>query len=659
LLTENDPKKIWKSINWDGSIEEVQEASPSDQDFKLHFEQLLNPAERGDEEAIDVSELPYIPILDDPITESEVEEAAETCKETKSFIGMTPAIFKCMPAIWITFVTQMMNLIFCGNILSYPVKWAYSKLVVLFKKGVRLVCGNYRGLSIGDTLGKVYAKVLGNRLKLWMNVDSCQAGGTEKRGCIEHILGLRLIINYAKHQKQKLFIVFVDFSKAYDRVPRWILFDILKKLGCGKRFLLAVIAIYKDTVNILNSQYIKATIGVKQGGPMSCLLFIIYLNVLALMLKTVGNDSYLADVHALMLMDDTVLLGSSRKKVIEKFTILMNFCLRYGMVVNDLKTNIMVINGTKKDRESFVVQNVVVKHTTSYIYLGSPFTENGNIRTVIKLHVKTRSKDLNKFRIFCRQNETMPYIFKKMVLDAVITTSLLYGCETWLVDNAKDVEKLYIGAVKAVLGVRETTRNDTVLIEAGMPSTTELIRKRATKFAKNELIDFDRNETPLRRIFKICELKQTNGYRFIKDLITPNGDPEISSLLQRFETETGSKALSYKRINPQLDVHPVYKRKVYVNERERLVFTKLRLCSHHLKIETGRWARIDVEDRLCECGGGIQDESHVLLSCPKTEHIRAQFNVTQEEYATLGVLMDEMDVDDVVSFVYCCMKIFK
>jgi hypothetical protein len=216
LLTENDPKKIWKSINWDGSIEEVQEASPSDQDFKLHFEQLLNPAESGDEEAIDVSELPYIPILDDPITEAEVEEAAETCKETKSFIGVTPAVFKCMPAIWITFVTQMMNLIFNGNILSFPAKWAYSKLVVLFKKGARLMCGNYRGLSIGDTLGKVYAKILGNRLKLWMNVDNCQAGGTEERGCIEHILGLRLIMNYAKNQKQKLFIVFVDFSKAYE-----------------------------------------------------------------------------------------------------------------------------------------------------------------------------------------------------------------------------------------------------------------------------------------------------------------------------------------------------------------------------------------------------------------------------------------------------------
>ena len=52
-------------------------------------------------------------------------------------------------------------------------------------------------------------------------------------------------------------------------------------------------------VNILNSEYIKATIGVKQGGPMSCILFIIYLNILAVMLRLIGDDSFLLDVHAL------------------------------------------------------------------------------------------------------------------------------------------------------------------------------------------------------------------------------------------------------------------------------------------------------------------------------------------------------------------------
>ena len=47
----------------------------------------------------------------------------------------------------------------------------------------------------------------------------------------------------------------------------------------------ALMAIYKNTINILNSEYIRATIGVKQGGPMSCILFVIYLNVMVMMMK--------------------------------------------------------------------------------------------------------------------------------------------------------------------------------------------------------------------------------------------------------------------------------------------------------------------------------------------------------------------------------------
>ena len=658
LLRENDQKKIWKSINWDGSINEIQADSPTDLEFKQHFEQLLNPKESENEESLDVSDAPYIPVLDDPITESEVKDAADTCKESKSYIGITPAIFKCLPITWISFLTQLLNLVFCGSNLVFPIKWCYNKLVVLFKKGLRLCCGNYRGLSIGDTICKLYGKILGNRLKLWMHIENCQAGGQEKRGCIEQVLGLRLIIDYAKKERKKLFIVFVDFSKAYDRVPRRLLFKILKDLGCGKRFLLALMAIYKNTVNILNSEYVRSTIGVKQGGPMSCLLFIIYLNVLAVMLKLIGNDSFLMDVHALMLMDDTVLLATSRKKMIEKFTILMDFCIKYGMVVNDIKTNLMVINGVKKDRESFVVYNVTVKHTTSYVYLGSPFTENGNMNCVLKLHVKTRMKDLNKFKIFCVKNDTMPFVYKKKILEAVITTSLLYGCESWLTDKVKVVETLYIGAVKSLLGVRETTRSDTVLIEAGMPSAKELIRRNTTAFSKKELLGEHAEETPLRRIYKICEQKRTYGYKFIEKLISPNAE-RISSISEIFANEAGSKALIYKEINPELKVHPVYRSKEYIIERERLVFTRFRLSSHHLKIETGRWARIDAEERLCGCGLGVENEAHVLFDCPKTEEIRVRYNVNREIYRDVAGLMDEMDDSELVSFVYKCMQVFK
>ena len=662
LLQKNDQRKIWKAINWNGTIDENVLKTPTDEDFRMHFENLLNPEYAVEEgNIIDTSDLPFIPVLDDYITEIEVIEAAETCSETKSFIGITPAIFKCLPLVWISFVTQILNLVFCDNQFSYPAMWCYNKLVVLFKKGARWICGNYRGLSIGDTIGKLYAKILGNRLKMWMDVDKCQAGGQEERSCCEHILALRLIIDYAKKEKEKLFVLFVDFSKAYDKVPRKKLFEILRRLGCGGRFLRALIAIYKNTINILNSEYIKATIGVKQGGPMSCLLFIIYLNILALMLKSCGSDNFLKDIHALMLMDDTVLLASSREKIIEKFKILMKFCKEYGMIVNEVKTNIMVINGVRDDRENFCYENVTVKHTSSYIYLGSPFTGNGSVKSVLDLHVKIRTADLNKFKIFCKKNETMPFIFKKKVFDACISSSLLYGCETWLSDSLKEVEKLYIGAIKSLLGVRETSRNDTIFIESGIPPLKEMIQKRSAVFYKKQFLGMDVNvndEKPLIKVYDLCKQKRTNGSEYIKKLLNGPNNFGMQSLRQKFNDDLGTKAMTYKMINNSLNVHKVYRSDTYINECERVAFTRLRLSSHNLYIEKGRWSRVPRENRLCECRQAVQDEEHILLDCPQTEHIRDNFQVDRETYENIGNLMDNLEVTQLIRFVKRCMDIF-
>ena len=70
---------------------------------------------------------------------------------------------------------------------------------------------------------------------------------------------------------------------------------------------------------------------------MSCVLFVIYLNVLAVMIRQLENDSFLNDIHALMLMDDTVLLATTRDRIIEKFTVLMSFCKKYGMLSDPVR----------------------------------------------------------------------------------------------------------------------------------------------------------------------------------------------------------------------------------------------------------------------------------------------------------------------------------
>ena len=98
----------------------------------------------------------------------------------------------------------------------------------------------------------------------------------------------------------------------------------------------------------------------------------------------------------------------------------------------------------------------------------------------------------------------------------------------------------------------------------------------------------------------------------VSQLIDPSNQQDLS-VGEKFRTQNTSKAITYRSINPELTVHKAYTAKEYIDERERLSFTRFRLSSHHLKIETGRWARIEAENRVCDCGGGIQDEHHVLL----------------------------------------------
>ena len=88
----------------------------------------------------------------------------------------------------------------------------------------------------------MYDMVLCSRLKQWFIPLREQARAQAKRGCLEHIVTLRLLTDFAKRKKQILFVTFGDFSKAYDMVLRKLLFNVMKHLGCEMVMLLAIVA---------------------------------------------------------------------------------------------------------------------------------------------------------------------------------------------------------------------------------------------------------------------------------------------------------------------------------------------------------------------------------------------------------------------------------
>ena len=159
--------------------------------------------------------------------------------------GIPPGVYKLLTPAWIILITTLFNLIFTSA--SYPVSWAKAKLFMLFKRGNRKDPNNYRGISVINSIAKLFDMVLCNRLELWLKSYREQAGAQKGRGCIEHIVTLRLLSDYAKKKKTKLFMTFVDFSKAYDLVPRHMLFSVLKRLGCGAVMLSVLVAIYSSS----------------------------------------------------------------------------------------------------------------------------------------------------------------------------------------------------------------------------------------------------------------------------------------------------------------------------------------------------------------------------------------------------------------------------
>ena len=247
----------------------------------------------------------------------------------------------------------------------------------------------------------------------------------------------------------------------------------------------ALISMYSVTTCILGTVLITCTIGVRQGSPTSVFLFIIYVDVLIKMIKEKSPcDGFLSWLHLLMLMDDTVIFATSRKSMEKKLNILKEYCDEYGMQINEKKTEFMVINGTKVDRENIVLEGMTVKHCTSYVYLGIIVTENGSATTSLKAHVDEKKKHLNRLIIFLSRNYDAPFFVKRKVFDAAFSSAILYGSETWLDVSLLPVEKMYSTAVRCLLDVKKSTPILTCLIEAGIPSLRSVVKEKQAKFFK-------------------------------------------------------------------------------------------------------------------------------------------------------------------------------
>lgn len=303
-----------------------------------------------------------------------------------------------------------------------------------------------------------------------------------------------------------------------------------------------------------------------------------------------------------------MLLATSRERCISKMAIMLEFCEEYGMRVNPSKTKFMVINGSRTERQPITIDNHTVSHTEQYTYLGTIFSADGKFRTMMESHVSRVSCNVLKFYSFLKTNRSMPFHIKRKVMDACLLSSLLYGCESWLSVSFGRLNSMYtwyMSVIKAILDVRSTTMKDACLLEMGQPTLKALVLQRQYHFFKHILaIRQNLDDDPLMLVMTICEATNTPAWRHIQDgLRRGQNEPdcETETLKTRLRDSNRTKSKTYLEINPDLAVHSVYSSiSPHFPENHRISFTRLRLSSHRLRVETGRWQRIPRDQRVLE-----------------------------------------------------------
>ena len=373
-----------------------------------------------------------------------------------------------------------------------------------------------------------------------------------------------------------------------------------------------------------------------------------------------GPDDWLGDLYLLLFMDDTVTFSSTREKLEEKLYLLKRCTNDIGMSMHPSKSQFISVN--KKDNQPIQLDSVTIKPTHSYIYLGTPIAD-ASITQQVELHVNMKSCHTYKFSSFLLKNSDAPYLVKQSVWRSALNAAILYSCETWLSTNFKRVEKLYMSTLKEMLGVRITTSNNLVLLESGEPDVKNLIRDRQQRFIRSLISREMYPGSYLNRLISLA-IQVRSPMGLVLETLATNGFQPINYSSEGLEhlrvninNSEKTRDKTYKEINPSLSTSVIYCKDSKIPEYARIAITRLRLSSHRLRIETGRWSRLPKEERLCSCGM-IQTEEHIVLNCVETRTLRLKY-VCVSDIQSVAQLLNSCDLAFLNKVALYCYEVLK
>lgn len=251
--------------------------------------------------------------------------------------------------------------------------FSQSWMCPLYKKNDRSDIANYRPISLLNTDYKIFTKALTIKLaKIAPDlIHPSQAGFVPGRHIYDQIWLSKLIINLAEATDQDGVIIALDQEKAYDKIEHDYLWETLTAFGIPDEFVNTIKALYSDAhtivmINGIASKPFKVIRGVRQGDPLSCLLFDLAIEPLAESLRQSNLEGFKIPgkeerLIATLFADDTTTYLSKNDDFGVLVDLLDVWCAASGAKFNITKTEIIPI-GTLEHRNA-VQQNRYINGT--------------------------------------------------------------------------------------------------------------------------------------------------------------------------------------------------------------------------------------------------------------------------------------------------------
>ena len=395
---------------------------------------------------------------------SEVKHAMKRMKNRKA-----PGIdeikieqLKALDEDGIKILTEICNEVYSTGHLPDDMK--HSIFIKLPKKANAIECTDYRTLCLMSNVTKIILRIITerNRRIFEREAGRTQSGFKKGMGTREGIFNMRIITEKMLEKHKKVYVCYIDYKKAFDRVYHALLMEILSMNEIDGKDLKLIMNLYwKQTASIQTEDGLSSSFpierGVRQGCVLSPSLFNVYTEMIFKEFGELPGIKLLGEyINNLRYADDTVLLAESVEELQALVNAVKEGSRKFGLEMNTKKTKTMIIRRDVTDgsRVEIKVDGVTLEQVESYQYLGQLMTEDGRCEVEIKRRIGIAKTNFLKMKnVLTTKNLSMKT--RKKILYCYIISTLMYAAETWVINAAewKKIEAFEMWAFRKMMKI--------------------------------------------------------------------------------------------------------------------------------------------------------------------------------------------------------------